>query len=135
MVARWWFLVIGVAILVAGALLLWPHDPLRGVETIAIAEAGPEGGPPGIASRILDGLEIALEDHGNIRIVSDPDEADALLTLLLEEGEIRISSEGFRAHVPCRLSRDGQQHMMDLYVRLDGHRLTARLEPRSLLGL
>lgn len=129
MLARLW-LPVAVLLALASSLALlahWPLDPLKDVDKVAIA--GTSGGPPGLTPKILDGLERAFRDR-RIRVVSDPETADALLTLSLEDSKLTVSNEGFRARVPSQLEKHGRTYAMDLYVVANSRGLSARLEPR-----
>ncbi len=124
-----WLIVAGVLMVAALVVVLWPSDPLAGVETVAIA--GPDAMAPALTSKVFDGLEIALGER-RIRIVANASEADAVITLEPQEADIRINEQGFFARVRCLVTRDdGRQQVMYLYVTLDDQGLKARLESRK----
>lgn len=122
---RWvlFLLIVGIA---AGIVFLWPApDPLQGVESVAIAT--PSGETAKLPPEILDGLEIVLNDR-QIRIVSDPSQADAVITLVPEEVTVRIRSEtGLEARARFLLTKDEKRYKLDLVVTLNEQGLTARL--------
>lgn len=121
-----WTLFLVIVGLAAGIVLFWPApDPLKGVETVAIET--PSGETVKLPPEVLDGLEIVLEGR-QIRIVSDPEEADAVITLVPEEVTIRISSEtGLEARALLWLTKDGKRYRLTLTVTLNEQGLTARL--------
>lgn len=125
--AKGWGIVIGILVIAAAIIVLWPaQDPLAGVQTVAIT--GPSGQRPGLASEVLQGLEIALDEH-HIRIVAETSEADAVVMIEPKAADIRIDEQGFRARVRCLVTReDGRHYDMDLYVTVSGQGLTAKLE-------
>jgi hypothetical protein len=128
-----WGMLVGALLIAALIIFLWPApDPLQGVETVALA--GPGGDGPGLASEVLQGLEIALGEH-RIRIVEDPSQADAVITVEhveLQEIEVRLGEDGFaRAHAVLLITKDRQKYLMDLYVTLDETGLKARLVGRK----
>jgi len=117
-----WLVVLGVALLAA---LFWPTpDPFANVETVALAS--PEGRPLDLPGQVLDGLELALGER-RIVIVSDPEQADAVITIEPQSAEIRIDEQGLRARVRGLLTKDGQRYVLDLYVTLDEEGLRAKL--------
>ncbi len=121
-----WILIAVIVAVAAGIVVLWPApDPLQGVETVAISTPSGEGVklPP----EVFDGLEIVLNDR-QIRIVSDPEEADALITLIPEEVTVRISREtGLEVRALLQLTKDGKLYQLNLVVTLNEQGLTARL--------
>ncbi len=122
---RWTLLLVIVGI-AAGIVLLWPApDPLQGVETVAIE--APSGEAVKLPPEVLDGLEIVLEGR-RIRIVSDPGEADAVITLVPEEVTVRISSEtGLEVRALLWLTKDGRRYKLELVATLNEQGLSARL--------
>jgi len=130
---RGWGMLVGALAIAATIVLLWPApDPLQGVETVALAVPGED--QPGLASEVLRGLEIALGEQ-RIRIVEDPSDADAVITverIELQEIEVRLGEGGFaRAHAVLLITKDGRRYIMDLYVTLDERGLKARLVARK----
>lgn len=125
-----WTLVLLILGIAAGIVLVWPApDPLQGVETVAIATPSGETTPL-LPPEVFDGLEIVLNDR-QIRIVSDPSQADAVLTLVPEEVTVRIRSEtGLEARARFLLTKDGRRYRLDLVVTLNEQGLTARLVTR-----
>ena len=121
-----WTLFLVIVGLAVGIVLFWPApDPLKGVETVAIET--PSGETVKLPPEVLDGLEIVLEGR-QIRIVSDPEEADAVITLVPEEVTIRISSEtGLEARALLWLTKDGKRYRLTLTVTLNEQGLTAQL--------
>jgi len=122
-----------VVILAVVVVALWPaSDPLRGVETVAIAGASSED--LALPPEVLDGLEIVLDEH-RIRIVPDSSQADAVITierLDLQDLEIRLGRETYaRLHAVVLVSKEGREYTMDLYVTLDEEGLTAKLVGRK----
>jgi hypothetical protein len=98
------------------------------VETVAIE--APSGGSGTVPPEILDGLEIVLHDR-RIRIVSDPEEADAVITIVPEEITITLRSEtGLEARARCLLTKDGERYRLELVVTLNEQGLNARLRTR-----
>lgn len=128
--AKGWIIIAGVLVVAVAIVLLWPaSDPLAGVETVSIA--GPDGQKLGLASEILEGLEIALDEH-RIRIVANTSEADAIITLEPQAADIRIDEAGFRASIRCLVTREnGQQQVMYLNVTVNEQGLRAKLETRK----
>jgi hypothetical protein len=129
--AQGWLIAVGILVVAAAIVLLWPTpDPLAGVQTVAIT--GPDGQQPGLASQVLQGLEIALDEQ-NIKIVANASQADAIVFIEPQSADIRIDAQGFRARVQCLVTReDGSQSEMDLYVTVDERGLSAKLESRRL---
>ena len=125
--AKGWGILIGVLVIGAAIIVLWPaQDPLAGVQTVAIT--GPDGQKPGLASEILSGLQIALDNH-HIQIVAETSEADAVVMIEPKAAEMRIDEQGLRARVRCLVTReDRKQYEMDLYITADGKGVTAKLE-------
>ncbi len=114
-----------VLVLVLLAIFFWPTpDPFAGVEKVALAR--PKGGTLDLPRGVLDGLEVALGER-RIVIVSDPAQADAVITIEPQSAEIRIDEQGLRARVRCLLTKDGQRYVLDLYVTLDEDGLRAKL--------
>ncbi len=123
-------MLVGALIVAAVIVVLWPApDPLQGVETVAI------GREPDVASEIISGLEFALGDH-QIRIVSNPSEADAVITLVdVKSGDLNlsISEDGVRgsAHIVCEVEKNGERSLMDLYISFDNTEIKAELVGRK----
>lgn len=121
-----------VVILAVVVVALWPaSDPLRGVETVAIA--GPSGETSKLPPEVRGALEIVLDEH-RIRIVPDRAQADAVITierLDLQDLEIRLGEESYaRLHAVVLVSKEGREYTMDLYVTLDEEGLKAKLVGR-----
>ncbi|OGF54924.1 MAG: hypothetical protein A2Z21_08265 [Candidatus Fraserbacteria bacterium RBG_16_55_9] len=132
--AKGWGILLGVLAITAAIIVLWPaQDPLAGVQTVAIT--GPDGQKPGLASEILSGLQIALDDH-HIQIVAETSEADAVVMIEPKAVDMRIDEQGFRARIRCLVTReDGRQYEMDLYITADGTGVTAKLESHKFWEL
>ncbi len=127
---RSWATVVLIVGLALGLVFLWPApDPFAGVETVALAT--PSGEALRLPQGVLDGLEIALGDR-NVRLVTRPDEADAVLAIEPEAAQIFIDERGLRARVRCTLTerRTGERYTLDLYVTLDDRGLNAKLVVR-----
>lgn len=112
-------------------VMLWPApDPLKGVESVAFEEE------PGIASEVVSGLKFALGDH-EIEITNNPDEADAVITLIdasSADFNFSISDEGASGSIHAVLHleyQDGRTSTMDLFVTLDENGIKAELKGRK----
>jgi hypothetical protein len=130
---RKWGMIIAIALLAAAIVAFWPaSDPLRGVETVAIA--GPSGETAQLPPEVRGALEIVLDEH-RIRIVQDRAQADAVITierLDLQDLEIRLSEKSYaRLHAVVLVSKEGREYTMDLHVTLDEEGLRAKLVGRK----
>jgi hypothetical protein len=126
-------MIIAIALLAAAMVAFWPaSDPLRGVETVAIA--GPSGETSKLPPEVRGALEIVLDEH-RIRIVPDRAQADAVITierLDLQDLEIRLGEKSYASlHAVVLVSKEGREYPMDLYVTLGEEGLTAKLVGRK----
>jgi len=139
----WKWILSGLAVVVVACVIvvLWPAgDPLAGVDSVAVTPPDWSADPQGAAVRgpFLKGLEITLEDR-NITIVSDPDAADAVLSVervRLGRIDVRIDAGGIsgRATATCILTdlRTGERHLMDFTLTVSNGEVRARLVPRRV---
>jgi len=127
----------GILAVVIAVVLLWPaHDPLAGVETVAVRMGGVVADT---SLNLKDALEVDLGER-NIQIVSDEATADAVIELTdlnvnLGDIEISISDAGVRGEIRVILSvRDVQTEraqLMDFYLRFDTSGVRADLVARK----
>jgi hypothetical protein len=134
---------IGAAVVIlATALLvvvLWPgEDPLATVSTVAIQPPDWERTDPGQVVRVpfMDGLTVTLGKR-NIRIVTDPQTADAVLVVRdvrVEGFELRLDSGQLtgRLSATCVLTelRTGRERVMDFTLELREGTVRATLAAR-----
>jgi hypothetical protein len=133
----WIWGALAAVVIAAVVIVLWPaHDPLAGVETVAI-RVGDEIQPSAVDFE--SELRVALGDR-HVRIVSNEATADVILSLTdlrVNLGDIEISlTEGRlsgRASAECVLTdvRTGDVHTMDFLLRIENGTVTARLVPRK----
>lgn len=112
-------------------VVLWPApDPLQGVESVAIE------GDAGIASEILNGLLISLEDH-EIVITNDPDRADAVLQFVeatSADFSFSVNETGASGTIHAVLLltfSDGRKAKLDLNVIIDQDGVRGELKGRK----
>lgn len=124
------FLFLIVAIAVA-AVILWPApDPLADVETVALGRSDSFG------DRVMDGFEVALGENRKIRIVANASEADAIITVEPQDGNVAFSfdsSEGFRgsASIRCLVTKNGETSVMFLNITVDENGVHSELVGRK----
>lgn len=124
---------INMLIVIVVAVFLWPApDPLEGVESVALSTT--DNSAVDFSSQILGGLEFALGKH-QIRIVSDPNQADALLAIEAQNAQIDLNfdDEGFRgsATIRCLVKKNGQESVMFLHITVDENGVQAQLVGRK----
>ncbi|MBC7220428.1 hypothetical protein H5T55_02965 [Candidatus Bipolaricaulota bacterium] len=136
--------VIGLAVAIVGVALLvvvlWPApDPLARVETVAIRPPDWEKEPANPAVRVpfMDGLTVTLGER-NIRIVADPQAADAILVvrdIRVESLEFRLESGQLtgRVSATCVLTevRTGETRIMDFALEIKDGGVRATLVARK----
>jgi len=122
-----------VVVLAAILAYAWPaSDPLSGVQTVALASPGSSAS--GIEPDILEGVEFALGKH-KITIVSDPNQADAVIEIVPQGGDFNFSfdQEGLRgqASIRCLVRKSGQESVMFLNLRVDENGFQAEFVGRK----
>lgn len=120
-------------------VILWPaEDPLANVNTVAIQPPDWERTDPSQAARVpfMDGLTVTL-GRRDIRIVSDPKAADAVLVVKdvrVEGFEFRLESGQLtgRVSATCVLTelRTGDTRIMDFTFELRNGTVRATLAAR-----
>jgi len=87
----WGVSAVAVVLVAAAVVLLWPaSDPLAHVQTVAVQMSGSSNTTPTDSSQkppLVRGLEVALGDH-HIRIVTDPEAADAVIDIEFDAADI-----------------------------------------------
>lgn len=135
---------IGVAVIsvvtVLIVIVLWPApDPLARVETVVIRPPDWEKEPANPAVRVpfMDGLTVTLGER-NIRIVADPQAADAILVvrdIRVESLEFRLESGQLagRVSATCVLTeaRSGDTRTLDFVLEIKDGGVRATLVARK----
>lgn len=138
MTKRSWVLTLGaIALLAIGTLLLWPtSDPLANVQTVALQLPGQQGQPATATGSkqppLARGLEVALGER-HIRIITDPEAADALISIEFDQANIRLDKNGIQATARCIITKkNGQRGVLLLTLTVDQQGIHARLvQPKS----
>jgi len=118
-----WGVTVGVIVLIAVVvLLLWPpSDPLANVQTVAIQPLS-NNPPPADTSQqppLVRGLEIALNDR-HIRIVTDPDAADAVIAIEFDKADIHLDKNGIQATARAIITKkNGERGVLFLTLNVD----------------
>lgn len=122
------FLIVVIAV---AAVILWPApDPLADVDTVAL------GSSDSFGDRVMDGFEVALGENRKIRIVANASEADAVITVEPQDGNLEFSfdsNEGFRgsASIRCLVTKDGETSVMFLNITVDENGVRSELVGRK----
>lgn len=134
---RWGLTLGGIVLLVIGALLLWPtSDPLANVQTVALQLPGQQSQPATATGSeqppLARGLKVALGER-HIRIITDPQAADALISIEFDQADIRLDQNGIQATARCIITKkNGQRGVLLLTLTVDQQGIHARLvQPKS----
>jgi len=132
MKTRSWVITIGVIIIAILVIIFWPaSDPFAGVKAVSIAGIEGTPVPPNVRDSTSAGLEITLKDR-QIKIVANAAEADATLEIKLDETGFQLDKNGLRISTVCILTKkNGERHVMDLYITVDQEGIQAKLVERK----
>jgi len=139
MIKRSWVLTLGgIVLLLIGALLLWPtSDPLANVQTVALQLPGQQSQPAAEKTGseqppLARGLKVALGER-HIRIITDPEAADALISVEFDQADIHLDQNGIQATARCIITKkNGQRGVLLLTLTVDQQGIHARLvQPKS----
>ncbi len=121
-------------VIVVAGVVLWPApDPLADVQTVALTSS--DGSSNSFGERVMDGFEVALGENRKIKIVSSASQADAIITIEPQDGNIEFSigSDGFHgsASIRCLVTKNGETSVMFLNITLDENGLKSEIVGRK----
>jgi hypothetical protein len=131
----WGVTAIVVVLVTIAVILLWPpSDPLAHVQTVAVQPLSGTNPPPADSSQqppLVRGLEIALNDH-HIRVVTDPDAADAIIAIEFDKADIHLEKNGIQATARCLITKkNGERGVLFLTLNIDQTGMHAYLVERK----
>lgn len=131
----WGVTVLAVVLVAVAAVLLWPaSDPLANVQTVAIQPLGNNAKPSADSSQqppLVRGLEVALDDH-HIRIVTDPEAADAVIAVEFDTADIHLDKSGIQATARLTVTKkNGERGVLFLNLNVDQDGIHAYLIQRK----
>ena len=132
---RWGVSVVAVVLVAAAVVLLWPpSDPLAHVQTVAVQMSGKSSTDQTGNSQqppLVRGLEVALGDH-KIRIVTDPEAADAVIAIEFDAADIHLDKNGIQATARCIVTKkSGDSGVLFLNLNVDQTGIHATLTQRK----
>lgn len=131
---RWGVTVVAVVLVAVAVVLLWPpSDPLAHVQTVAVQTSGKSRTDQADNSQqppLVRGLEVALGDH-HIRIVTDPEAADAVIAIEFDAADIHLDKNGIQATARCIVTKkNGDSGVLFLNLNVDQTGIHATLIQR-----